>query len=129
MILAFKQQFVPKIKNGQKKHTLRLDPHNRWEKGRSIQMATGVRTKNYNCFKESECLGVQNVFMSYAYNDLIEISVGDRTLYSYSERLELAINDGFDDWESFFNWFYPLIAKTENNWLELKLIHWTEKRY
>ncbi len=129
MILGFKKQFEPKILSGQKKHTIRLDPHNRWKRGNSIQMATGVRTKNYNCFKETECTSVQRVYMSYAYNNIIEISVNGRQLHKFSDKMELALNDGFDTWDEFFDWFHPLIEKTEDNWLEANLIHWTDLRY
>lgn len=129
MILAFKPQFKQPILDGVKIHTLRADPNDRWHKGRQIQMATGVRTKNYNCFKEATCLSTQKVYMSYAFNDIIEITVGDKYMFGFAEREQFAKNDGFNNWEEFFDWFYPLIQHTSDNWLVLKLIHWTDKRY
>lgn len=129
MILSFKQQFKEKILSGSKKHTLREDSKKRWKPGRTIHFATGVRTKKYNMFLGSQCTGIQKVFMTYAYNDLIEISVDGKELFSHSERLQFAKNDGFDTWEDFFNWFYPLIKKSPNECLSLRLIHWTDLRY
>lgn len=129
MILPFKHQFKEKILSGSKKHTLREDVKRRWRKGRKIHFATGVRTKAYNQFFESECTGVQSVFMTYAYNDLIEITVNGKELFGFHERLQFAQNDGFDTWEDFFNWFYPLIQKSPDECLSLRLIHWTDLRY
>ena len=61
MILGFKNQFVPAILDGTKIHTIRKDPHHRWKPGMTIQMATGVRTKKYKCFKKAICVSVQEV--------------------------------------------------------------------
>ena len=129
MILGFKPLFKPKILDGTKIHSIREDIHDRWEKGKKIHFATGVRTKNYNQFDERICTGIQNVYMSYAFNDLIEITVDDKEFFGYSERLRLAQNDGFDSWEGFFNWFYPIIAKSKDNFIAYKIIHWTPFRY
>ena len=61
MVLGFKEQFVKPILSGDKIHTIRADQFDRWYAGRNIHFATGVRTKDYNCFKEGECVGVQNI--------------------------------------------------------------------
>lgn len=129
MILAFKPQFVEPILSGSKIHTIRHDQHNRWREGMAIQMATGVRTKNYNCFKKEVCTEVQDVFMTYAYNDLIQISVDGRELFGFDERMAFAQNDGFNTWQDFFKWFYPIIMKSPKECFTGKLIHWTDKRY
>jgi len=66
MVLGFKPQFVPKILDGTKIHTLRKDATQRWKPGRSIQFATGVRTKNYKTFREDgECKCVQTIWISH----------------------------------------------------------------
>lgn len=129
MVLGFKERFKEPILKESKIHTIRIDEADRWRSGRSIQMATGVRTKNYNCFKETECKSTQHIFMTYKHNDIIQISVDDRELFGYHERLALAINDGFTGWQDFFNWFYPLIIKSENKWYSGKIIHWTDFKY
>lgn len=64
MILPFKPQFIPKILDGPKIHTLRDDPHRRWHPGRAIHMATGVRTKYYHCFNQDVCTAVQEVYIA-----------------------------------------------------------------
>lgn len=126
MILPFKPQFQEPIITGTKIHTIRIDAHQRWYKGRVIQMATGVRTKNYNCFKEAICTGTQRIFMTYAYNDIIEISIDDKYIY---DRESLAKADGFESYKEFFDWFYPLIMKNKDQCFSGRIIHWTDFRY
>ena len=63
------------------------------------------------------------------HSDIIQISVDDRELFSYTERMEFAINDGFDSWKDFFNYFYPKIKESPQEVYKLKLIHWTDLKY
>lgn len=146
MILAFKKNFngkptrfddkieaafYPKSHRGihPKYHSIRSDENDRWKRGREIHMAYGVRTKNYSCFNLIPCTGTQRIFMTYAYNDIIEISVDGHELFGYHERLALARNDGFDSWEEFFEWFYPVITNSKDGCFSGKLVHWTNHRY
>lgn len=129
MVLGFKQQFVYPIISGSKIHTIREDKGDRWQEGKKIQMATGVRTKNYNCFHELTCTGTQEVFMTYAFNDVIQISVDGNELHQYVDKVKFAHNDGFETWEAFFNWFYPLIQSSPTKCFKGKVIHWTDHRY
>ncbi|MEO9257389.1 MAG: hypothetical protein ABI207_03345 [Crocinitomicaceae bacterium] len=129
MILGFKKQFEQPILDDIKIHSFRQDTHNRWKKGRSIQMATGVRTKQFNCFKRDECKSVQEVHMSYAFGDIIEMTINGRYINEFSEKEQIAKNDGFKNWEEFFDWFYPVIKNSEDEFYVGKIIHWTDKRY
>jgi uncharacterized protein YqfB (UPF0267 family) len=139
MILSFKKEFVPKILAGTKIHTIREDKPNRWKVGNKIHFATSVRTKNYNCFKEGECLFIQDIHMSidesiYKYSPKLKeftivITIGSKVLRAGTETVQFALNDGFSSYQEFHNWFYPLIIKTENRCFHGKLIHWTNKMY
>lgn len=129
MILNFKQQFKEPILNGTKKHSVRLDPARRWKAGRKIQCSTGARSKHYDCFKETTCISTQRVFMTYAFNDVIEISIDGRELFCFSEREQFAKNDGFATWQEFFDWFYPLIKNNKDECYSGRIIHWTDLRY
>ena len=107
MVLPFKPQFVPKILSGQKIHTIREDKGNRWKPGRKIHMATGVRTKNYKCFKEATCVSVQEIvidWFAYGAKHRPDVRVAGRSLYA-AEVMQLAYNDGFDSMQAFFEWF------------------------
>ena len=109
--------FEEKIKKGIKIHTIRVDEKCRWKKGNKIHFATGVRTSNYNCFKEGVCVDIQNVEFS------------DRNIWidgikcTWDEIEDLAINDGFDSVDDFWWWFDQYKS------FEGKIIHWTELRY
>lgn len=127
MILGFKEQFVPLIKNGQKIHTIRQDKHHRWKAGRTIHMATGVRTKAYSQFGEIECTCVQTIVFRYPKDRLngattqYPIVVIDGYVLRDEEIDALAKNDGFLCTSGFLEWF--------NKDFTGKIIHWTQFRY
>ena len=123
MILAFKQDFVPKIKEGSKIHTIREDKPNRWKKGNTIHFATGVRTKNYNQFHEGKCTSVQQIKITYPPTDtfsdiIIEI---DGIILNMEAMQTLAYNDGFKHLLKFCLWF--------SKDFKGKIIHWTDFEY
>lgn len=130
MILQFMKQFVPLIVKHSKIHTIREDEFNRWKEGRKIHMATGVRTANYNQFREAICTGTQKIQIFAAssvrvYIDnkfFYEHSLLQRRIdFNYGGMLTLAKNDGFATIEDFFEWF--------NKDFTGKIIHWTDYRY
>lgn len=158
MILGFKTQinnqptyFVEKIeaslgdtcsKYAPKIHTIRKG--NRWKPMQNIHMATGVRTKAYNCFMIVGCTSVQEIEIINIsdkpydkYDDtvyLITVNACNECFFSTlrvkidgkfltgGQIDELAINDGFNNAIEFFGWF---------NFDDFKgqLIHWTDKVY
>ncbi len=126
MILAFKPQFVKPILNGTKIHTIREDKPRRWKSGKDIHFATGVRTKNYNCFKEGKVISTQRIFITYAFNDILEVSIDGNYFY---DKNKLALNDGFDSYWDFFEYFYPIIENSEDKCFSGKIIHWTDFKY
>lgn len=120
MILSFKPQFVDPILEGTKIHTLREDRHNRWGIGVFIHFATGVRTKNYNCFMEGHCTGIDvvKIRIKQPYtidmrNYIITIN-GKQLTPSAMERL--ASNDGLS-MPAFMRWF--------DKDFDGKIIYWT----
>lgn len=136
MILAFKEQFRKLILQGTKIHTIREDKPNRWKKGNTIHFATGVRTKNYECFEELTCWSVQKIEIKYFCENCsttaVTVFVGDKMIGGalmkhcqiqscHDSVLQLALNDGFKDVNEFLEWF------SED--FEGKIIHWTNKKY
>ncbi len=116
MILSFKPQFVIPILQNTKVHTIREDKHNRYGNGRYIQMATGVRTKNYNCFCEAYCISTQKIYINHAREIFI-----DGNIISPIHIIRLALNDGFESVEDFWKWF--------DKPFQGKIIHWTDYKY
>lgn len=122
MILAFKERFKEPIIHGKKIHTIREDSGNRWRPGMKIHMATGVRTKNYNCFNESACLSVQDIqikFPTEYINDMVVIV--DQFVLPFKQVQQLAYNDGFEHVIDFALWFQDDFKG--------KIIHWTDLKY
>ena len=122
MILSFKQEFKEKILDGTKIHSIRLDPGNRWKPGLKIHFATGVRTKNYHCFKEGICVSVQKISIHYHKNTkhyFQDIYVDNKPIDIF--RTALFINDGFNNLYDFHNFFNESFSGT--------IVHWTYFRY
>jgi hypothetical protein len=132
MILGFRTEFngkptgfVEKIISGVKIHSMREG--NRWRIGMPIQFATGVRTKQYNQFKEGRCSFIQYVTLYPKYKRAMMGTPSKSWLpsnYSLSnQQIELlAKNDGFDSVEDFWEWF----GGEEKTY---QLIHWTDLKY
>lgn len=141
MILSFKEQFKPKILAGVKDHTIRIDKPNRWKKYMPIHAATGVRTKNYNCFFKSICKSTQSIKINWyrhpehkVHNSVFRVSIDGESFGAavfnpghennpiITGRLEeLARRDGFENVTDFCNWFSEDFTG--------KIIHWTDKKY
>lgn len=127
MILSFKKKFPwgeptnfeQKILDGAKIHTIRLDPKDRWYKGRLIHHANGVRTKNYRNFKINLCESTEKIW-------LIPEKQWVQVLNQQGDWVDididlLAKNDGFDSASDFWRWFKdPFVGK---------IIHWTDLQY
>lgn len=108
-----------KILNGIKITTIREDKHNRWKVGRTIQHSLGVRTTRYEKFMDSVCTHIQTIVI-----DSFNRSVLLDGEYILAYRIkEIAINDGFDSLDEFYNFFE---GKQDT---PMKLIHWTDKYF
>jgi hypothetical protein len=134
MVLGFKEQFVDRILNGSKIHTIREDSKSRWKQSMVIQMATGVRTKKYNKFTEQICISTQkfqiiwNIPFGEEYKGrLFKVFIDDRCMnnnfwHTKESMLEvIARHDGFESVNDFLDWFSEDFTG--------KLIHWTDLKY
>lgn len=127
MILGFKPQFKEPILAGTKIHTIRADKGNRWCAGKKIQMATGVRTKEYNCFHETECVSVQDILIIYEYiqpiGHTLSVHIDGRPICN-NELETLAKHDGFDNASDLLEFFVGVTDVFRG-----KIIHWTNYKY
>lgn len=123
-------EFDKSIITNPKLHTIREDKNDRWQVGTKIDFFINVRQKDMFRFAPVlPVVSIQKVYMTYKFGDVIEISIGEKYLVSYIERLEFAVNDGFDNWQDFFDYFYPKIMAAEKQFYKAKLIHWTNLKY
>ncbi|UWY28823.1 hypothetical protein N4T20_02610 [Flavobacterium sp. TR2] len=109
--------------------TIREDTNKRWKQGVLIDFFINSRTKKMFRFAPAiPVVSTQKIFMTYYHSDIIQISVDGRELFGY-ERLQLALNDGFDTWNDFFEYFYPIIQNHPDKLFKGKIIHWTNLKY
>lgn len=136
MVIGFKEQFVESILDGSKIHTIREDAHNRWKEGMIMHMATGVRTKKYKQFAEKVCIKIQKIEIKWE-NPPTELPHLKRSVKVFIDGINvshkwfedkdemllevLVKNDGFKDYNSFFDWFCEDFTG--------KIIHWTNSKY
>jgi len=116
-----------------KVHTFRSDSKDRWKEGNLIHPAINNRTPQRFQFAPTiKCTGVQKIQIDHApgfvqvfidgawFGDAFHHGLDD--IYNITNDLEtLAINDGFDSVEQFFQWFDKDFSG--------KIIHWTDLRY
>lgn len=122
MILSFKKEFPEKILSGEKIHSIRPDPGNRWKPGMKIHFATGVRTKNYEQFMAGECKSVQGIFIDALLRTVI---INNKTIKG-DQLIWLSAKDGFDHVDDFFEFFFQ---EYNGEKFTGKLIHWTDFKY
>lgn len=127
MNLGYKARFKPLVLNETKIHTFREDPSDRWHAGRTIHHCTGNQTKNYNCFLQNTCTGVQSItilpqgWIVENVTAKIPLVFVDKRKLGDIEVLLLIENDGFESIEDFCDWFQDPFKG--------KIIHWTDWRY
>lgn len=133
MILSFKSRFPNgsqtnfenNICAGYKKHTIREDKTNRWKKGNKIHASVGVRTKDYRCFLQMDCIEVQHIRMIWRAKKGLEVYVNARQLDSKAVD-SLIENDGLAPTQ-FLEWFgFNELGDKE---FTGKIIHWTNLKY
>lgn len=115
---------IPKL------HTIRHDPKNLWAPGRKIHMVVFNRSKNRFQFAPVlECKSVQEIdikITKHTVNVYIDKQLYHSTLVDFvtdKAMKQLALNDGFESVEHFFQWF------NTDSLPGTKIIHWTNLKY
>lgn len=148
MILGFKTQiagqptfFVEKIRANvssihektwtPKIHTIRKGY--RWKAGMKMHLSIGVRTKKYYQFNTGEyaaldhCISVQHIQIDNDSKSGKRVFIQDDNDLMFPKQLseseieQLAINDGFNSVDAFWNWFSESFIA--------QIIHFTDFRY
>lgn len=111
-----------------KHHTIREG--NRFKTGDKLHMVIYNRTKKrFQFCPVLEVVSTQSIFMTYAYNDIIEMTIGSKYIFDYQVKEQLALNDGFESYEHFFCFFHHYITKKPDQEFSGQIIHWTPIRY
>lgn len=133
--------YVAKDKLSHKIHTIREDKNERWKPGTKIDFFINCRQKNMFRFAPVlPVVSVQEIFMTRR-GSLLEISIakvgsyigGNDFQLNAKQIEELALNDGFDNYEDFSKYFIDVIEKngkaTGKYLFSGKIIHWTDLKY
>lgn len=114
-------QYYYHLGNSGKIHTIREDSKNRWKEENDIHFSINVKTMEQFQFAPSiKVKSVQKIEIRYSGFGLIEVIINGKGL-DYKEKAKLALNDGFDSVEDFFEWF--------NEPFKGKIIQWTDLKY
>jgi len=115
----FKKQFAPDVEAGKKLHTIRPKRKRPTRPGERLKLYTGMRTKNCRLLVDTVCEDVQPLEIHSTH-----IKIKGRIL-TMDERRQLAINDGFDSLEKFYDFFRYTYGLTEYEPLtDMELIKW-----
>lgn len=114
-----------------KKHTIRAGE--RWKAGMKIHMAIGVRTKKYFQFNGDgigldKVVSTQNIEIKYenTNSDFPTVYIDGQKFSIFVTDdapvlIRLALNDGFDSFGKFLDWFSSDFSG--------QIIHWTDEQY
>ncbi|WP_124019429.1 hypothetical protein [Flavobacterium hydrophilum] len=129
-IIFYHRMWERIMEQNPKIHTIREDKTDRWKAGMKIDFFINVRTKKMFRFAPVlPVVSIQEIEIVYYHTKetimnagslKIAVRVGKKQLDT-DEMKALAINDGFDSLEEFFQYF--------NDDFTGKLIHWTDKKY
>ncbi len=109
MLMTFsKPVYMERILSGVKIHTIRTDTHKRWRVGMTAHMwmhSPRNVSKNPFPFAEADVYDVCDITISKA-RGMVEIIPPPKIAYAPSLDVSaVAINDGFNNAEQFFEWF------------------------
>lgn len=119
-------QMIAKVLLGEKKHSIRKDPHNRWKAGMTIHHTTGSRTKDYKCHRKDVCKCVQRIDITYIISNeglkFPSVRIDGKLITLRDDIYLLAVNDGFNSVKEFYEYF-------DKDCVDWKIIHWTDHKY
>lgn len=123
-LFSFKDALL-QINQNAKLHTIREDKKDRWKVGNDIHFSINVRTKNQLQFapvvKVKSIQKVEMVIRGIKNERPINVYVDGKIIGVNNGLKELAINDGFDTLEDFYDYFKDGFTG--------KIIHWTDLKY
>lgn len=115
-LLNFKKQFVPKIESGEKTHTIRATRKTPIRAGETLHLYTGLRQKGTRLLMRVPCTRVQPIRIETVRDGAVMAIDGQ--WYTQSECQQVAIRDGFANWDEMVAFFADRLPFTG------QIIHW-----
>lgn len=124
--IHYSKDFLPKLLDGTKIHTIR-----KWscDKGVTLQHVIDPYKPSRRTIMTNTCISVQDILIvpqSRFVMILRPAMKGDLGILNEKQIEELALNDGFDNVDSFWKYFEKACR---NNQYEFHIIHWADKKY
>lgn len=116
----FKPRFVPKIRSGKKRHTIRAKRVHPDKPGNTMHLYVGLRTKKAKLIARVVCVKVEDIeIRDGIFFDENHASVTiDGTKLDRDERESLAVADGFESFEEMIQFWRGRIP------FKGDIIHW-----
>lgn len=121
--VLFYEQFVTPILKLIKQTTIRRDKENNYEVGKFITFSFWKNETECIDFARGKITKIQRIMMVLSISGELTIFVDGRRL-NFGDRLELVSKEGFEDWISFYHYFFDKVQVAENHTYHAKLIHW-----
>ena len=119
--LNFQKQFVPDVKSGKKRQTIRKPRKHPFKKGDTLYLYSGLRTKKAEKIKEVVCIDARKITIpEFGLSLTIHDEKGPIRLYYMDHQDRFAQADGFETWWDMIRWF----SKTHGLPFEGVLIEW-----
>lgn len=101
--LSFKEQFCPRVKNGNKRHSIRAKRKRAWKVGDKIALYYGQRTRHCMLLGRSKVVKVESIVIAMSSNFVLNDLPTGNDIYidingiglNYDEATNLARLDGF----------------------------------
>lgn len=101
----FQKQFIPALLSGEKHHTIRAEGKRRHaHPGETLQIYTGQRTKHCQKLFETQCTGIQSVYMYVDSQGVFNVEIDGKPLELH-EIEQLAVDDGFEEMDGLIRFF------------------------
>lgn len=116
----FQRRFVPKIRSGVKRHTIRGERKYPDKPGNTLHLYTGLRTNKAQLIMRAECLRVEPIEIDacgHECNCDPFVAIAGVEL-SESEREALAVCDGFDSFDEMLDFWAGRLP------FRGQIIHW-----
>ncbi|HEY4112905.1 MAG TPA: hypothetical protein VGM17_02485 [Rhizomicrobium sp.] len=117
---SFKRQFIEPIRSGSKRQTIRAERKRHARIGETLQLYTGMRTKQCMLIGTAVCSGVDPIEIDFVGD---EIAIGARPPFCGAAALDrFARADGFADWKVMTG-FWTEVHQAPARWCGV-LIRW-----
>lgn len=125
---SFQKQFVQKILDGSKTHTIRRRRKYPTKAGSFLSLYVGMRTKSCKLIAEVPCEMVEKIIVFPWKKEILIADQDERGQYRTMQPsvvVALAQRDGFDSVDAFFKFFERYRAE---QLLGMEIIHWDPKK-